>query len=702
MSYTDENTKIQYISVSGQTAYTVPFTVYQTSDIQVWKNSSELIDLTDYNDVLNVDNEISSITLVVPATTGDVITILRNTEVNRATNFTNNIKISTNSLNTEFNRIYRKLDELGDKQSLKFADYSTASAALILPEPQSNKWLVWNSAQTALVNSTITLSDLGDLSGNLQEDYEEYSAFLSSQTVTHIINLNDEYTELNLALTSTGTFYINEVSAVGQSFIDLFQNSQYAQLSAINTFTNPIISTAPNNLATNSMPITIGENGNRGITGIGTTQLGFIVANEIAAAVGSAGTTLSNTYSIVTREKGDARYMLIGGSAGAVFTETSADAKYWQITKLSSLSQLNNTPGYVSAGQLTAYATSAWASASFVTSAYASATYQPRGNYLTSATQSTYATSAWASASFVTSAYASATYQPRGNYLTSATQSTYATSAWASASFVTSAYANSTYVAQNNIVGGGDIQVRLSGTQVIVSGNAGVGGSGITESSADAKYAQLSATNTFNSPIISTAPNSSSTNDMPITIGENGNRGITGIGTTQLGFIVANDIAATVASAGTTLANTYTIVTREKGDARYQLAGEYVTTSGLNGQIPVATGSNTITYEYINDYISGAVATSSNSINLFPILKSPYAFTITSATVFSAVGTPSIIFRIDNVPITGLNGIGASAGSYNSQNATALNVVSVGSNVSVLVSGAGFSDFRWQISYRRN
>ena len=632
MSYTDENTKIQYISVSGQTAYTVPFTVYQTSDIQVWKNSSELIDLTDYNDVLNVDNEISSITLVVPATTGDVITILRNTEVNRATNFTNNIKISTNSLNTEFNRIYRKLDELGDKQSLKFADYSTASAALILPEPQSNKWLVWNSAQTALVNSTITLSDLGDLSGNLQEDYEEYSAFLSSQTVTHIINLNDEYTELNLALTSTGTFYINEVSAVGQSFIDLFQNSQYAQLSAINTFTNPIISTAPNNLATNSMPITIGENGNRGITGIGTTQLGFIVANEIAAAVGSAGTTLSNTYSIVTREKGDARYMLIGGSAGAVFTETSADAKYWQITKLSSLSQLNNTPGYVSAGQLTAYATSAWASASFVTSAYA----------------------------------------------------------------------NSTYVAQNNIVGGGDIQVRLSGTQVIVSGNAGVGGSGITESSADAKYAQLSATNTFNSPIISTAPNSSSTNDMPITIGENGNRGITGIGTTQLGFIVANDIAATVASAGTTLANTYTIVTREKGDARYQLAGEYVTTSGLNGQIPVATGSNTITYEYINDYISGAVATSSNSINLFPILKSPYAFTITSATVFSAVGTPSIIFRIDNVPITGLNGIGASAGSYNSQNATALNVVSVGSNVSVLVSGAGFSDFRWQISYRRN
>jgi len=441
MSYTDENTKIQYISVSGQTAYTVPFTVYQTSDIQVWKNSSELIDLTDYNDVLNVDNEISSITLVVPATTGDVITILRNTEVNRATNFTNNIKISTNSLNTEFNRIYRKLDELGDKQSLKFADYSTASAALILPEPQSNKWLVWNSAQTALVNSTITLSDLGDLSGNLQEDYEEYSAFLSSQTVTHIINLNDEYTELNLALTSTGTFYINEVSAVGQSFIDLFQNSQYAQLSAINTFTNPIISTAPNNLATNSMPITIGENGNRGITGIGTTQLGFIVAN---------------------------------------------------------------------------------------------------------------------------------------------------------------------------------------------------------------------------------------------------------------------DIAATVASAGTTLANTYTIVTREKGDARYQLAGEYVTTSGLNGQIPVATGSNTITYEYINDYISGAVATSSNSINLFPILKSPYAFTITSATVFSAVGTPSIIFRIDNVPITGLNGIGASAGSYNSQNATALNVVSVGSNVSVLVSGAGFSDFRWQISYRRN
>ena len=667
MSYTDENTKIQYISVSGQTAYTVPFTVYQTSDIQVWKNSSELIDLTDYNDVLNVDNEISSITLVVPATTGDVITILRNTEVNRATNFTNNIKISTNSLNTEFNRIYRKLDELGDKQSLKFADYSTASAALILPEPQSNKWLVWNSAQTALVNSTITLSDLGDLSGNLQEDYEEYSAFLSSQTVTHIINLNDEYTELNLALTSTGTFYINEVSAVGQSFIDLFQNSQYAQLSAINTFTNPIISTAPNNLATNSMPITIGENGNRGITGIGTTQLGFIVANEIAAAVGSAGTTLSNTYSIVTREKGDARYMLIGGSAGAVFTETSADAKYWQITKLSSLSQLNNTPGYVSAGQLTAYATSAWASASFVTSAYASATYQPRGNYLTSATQSTYATSAWASASFVTSAYA-----------------------------------NSTYVAQNNIVGGGDIQVRLSGTQVIVSGNAGVGGSGITEASADAKYAQLSATNTFNSPIISTAPNSSSTNDMPITIGENGNRGITGIGTTQLGFIVANDIAATVASAGTTLANTYTIVTREKGDARYQLAGEYVTTSGLNGQIPVATGSNTITYEYINDYISGAVATSSNSINLFPILKSPYAFTITSATVFSAVGTPSIIFRIDNVPITGLNGIGASAGSYNSQNATALNVVSVGSNVSVLVSGAGFSDFRWQISYRRN
>ena len=632
MSYTDENTKIQYISVSGQTAYTVPFTVYQTSDIQVWKNSSELIDLTDYNDVLNVDNEISSITLVVPATTGDVITILRNTEVNRATNFTNNIKISTNSLNTEFNRIYRKLDELGDKQSLKFADYSTASAALILPEPQSNKWLVWNSAQTALVNSTITLSDLGDLSGNLQEDYEEYSAFLSSQTVTHIINLNDEYTELNLALTSTGTFYINEVSAVGQSFIDLFQNSQYAQLSAINTFTNPIISTAPNNLATNSMPITIGENGNRGITGIGTTQLGFIVANEIAAAVGSAGTTLSNTYSIVTREKGDARYMLIGGSAGAVFTETSADAKYWQITKLSSLSQLNNTPGYVSAGQLTAYATSAWASASFVTSAYA----------------------------------------------------------------------NSTYVAQNNIVGGGDIQVRLSGTQVIVSGNAGVGGSGITEASADAKYAQLSATNTFNSPIISTAPNSSSTNDMPITIGENGNRGITGIGTTQLGFIVANDIAATVASAGTTLANTYTIVTREKGDARYQLAGEYVTTSGLNGQIPVATGSNTITYEYINDYISGAVATSSNSINLFPILKSPYAFTITSATVFSAVGTPSIIFRIDNVPITGLNGIGASAGSYNSQNATALNVVSVGSNVSVLVSGAGFSDFRWQISYRRN
>jgi len=229
----------------------------------------------------------------------------------------------------------------------------------------------------------------------------------------------------------------------------------------------------------------------------------------------SAATPIPSITGLITESSADAKYQIIGNyltsatqsqfatsawaesaflsagtpipSTSGLLSQSSADAAYVAIGSLSAVSQFTNDAGYLTSAP------------AYATSAYASATYQLRGNYLTSATQSQYVTSAYSDARYVQIGSLSSLSQfiNTPGYVSAGQLTAYATSAWASASFVTSAYANSTFLRINNITGV-NIDVRTSSQSIIVSARAPVAyatsawtsGAFVTSAYASATYVQ--------------------------------------------------------------------------------------------------------------------------------------------------------------------------------------------------------------------
>lgn len=138
----DVNQRIQYTATSGQTEFTIPFPFFENSDIVAYQDSTLLVLTTDYT-LSGADSPSGgTLTLVSGATTGDIITILGDTPIDRTSIYSATISNLTGSdLNQDFNRevvMMKQLETTQDLLQVQYAPYAEVSQDVSVTK---DRWL---------------------------------------------------------------------------------------------------------------------------------------------------------------------------------------------------------------------------------------------------------------------------------------------------------------------------------------------------------------------------------------------------------------------------------------------------------------------------------------------------------------------------------------------------------------------------------
>ena len=176
ITISDTEPRVQYTASSGQTAFSVPFEFFTTSDIKVYNGTS----LLTYNASPSSASQYSvtgagvsgggSITLGGGATLNDVITIYRDLGIARSTDFPTSGAFQIDSLNTELDKIIAMIQQV--ERDLKFSPKAAATTSntynLTFPNLVANKILSVNSSGNGLefLNTT---TDVSAVAGKITE-----------------------------------------------------------------------------------------------------------------------------------------------------------------------------------------------------------------------------------------------------------------------------------------------------------------------------------------------------------------------------------------------------------------------------------------------------------------------------------------------------------------------------------------------------
>ena len=135
MTVTAATTRNDYTATSGQTVFAYTFTALAESDIVVLKNGTTLT-LGGSNDytLSGIGSYGGNVTLVVGATTGDVISIYLDMPIARTTNYQNSGDFLALDVNGDFDKLYIALQEeqTNGQRSIRrpLADINTISMEL--------------------------------------------------------------------------------------------------------------------------------------------------------------------------------------------------------------------------------------------------------------------------------------------------------------------------------------------------------------------------------------------------------------------------------------------------------------------------------------------------------------------------------------------------------------------------------------------
>ena len=151
----DTTPRNQYTATSGQTAFTYAFEIFTVNDIKVYNGSTLLTyasspsDGTEYSVSGAGTSGGGSITLGSGgATTGDIITIVRDIPVARTTDFPTSGPFVIDSLNTDLDKMVAMMGEREDEivRSIRLTDEdSTATLTLPLKANRASKTLGFDS-----------------------------------------------------------------------------------------------------------------------------------------------------------------------------------------------------------------------------------------------------------------------------------------------------------------------------------------------------------------------------------------------------------------------------------------------------------------------------------------------------------------------------------------------------------------------------
>jgi hypothetical protein len=158
MTIQNNPTRNQYTATSGQTVFNYNFEIISTGDISVFKGDTRLAISTDYT-LTGVGNESGgTVTLVVGATTGDIITIYRSTAQERLTDYQNSGDFLSDEVNSDFDRIWAVIQEIdgGQGRYLQLSDTTTASLPVTLDDPIASQILRWKDDSSGVESVSLS------------------------------------------------------------------------------------------------------------------------------------------------------------------------------------------------------------------------------------------------------------------------------------------------------------------------------------------------------------------------------------------------------------------------------------------------------------------------------------------------------------------------------------------------------------------
>jgi hypothetical protein len=140
----DITPRISYVATGGQTAFAVPFVFFDEASLNVYKNGILLTLAVDYTISGPTDFPTGTVTLLVGATVGDVVMIVRDVEISQTTHIPPSGPLDIGAVNFQFSKLIAIDQQLQNQttRTLHLPDSdSTVSGELSSPAVRANKLL---------------------------------------------------------------------------------------------------------------------------------------------------------------------------------------------------------------------------------------------------------------------------------------------------------------------------------------------------------------------------------------------------------------------------------------------------------------------------------------------------------------------------------------------------------------------------------
>lgn len=150
--------RIRYEGDGSTTEFSFAFTIFDESDIDVYADDTLLTE--GYS--VNRQEQGGIVVFEKAPAAGTIITLYRNLELKRTTNFQEVGPFRTSKVNLEFDYQLACMEQLQDNidRTVTFPPYAPTQLNVALPMPVPGKAIIWNAEGNSLQNSSIEIEEL--------------------------------------------------------------------------------------------------------------------------------------------------------------------------------------------------------------------------------------------------------------------------------------------------------------------------------------------------------------------------------------------------------------------------------------------------------------------------------------------------------------------------------------------------------------
>lgn len=168
---TDVSPRIQYVAAAAQTAFDYPFPIFADGDLKVYVDGVLQALTTDYTVSGATEDDGGTVTFVSALDGNEVVTIFRDTAIERTTDYAQNGPLTSAAINDDFDKLFIIAQELEQRvgRALRLPQTSEAVAAdaELDPANYASKYLAFDAdglpTPALLSSATMTQATIGAL-----------------------------------------------------------------------------------------------------------------------------------------------------------------------------------------------------------------------------------------------------------------------------------------------------------------------------------------------------------------------------------------------------------------------------------------------------------------------------------------------------------------------------------------------------------